>query len=128
MQTATIMITAAPFLGVQHTLALRFAHQWLASGHCIKRVFFYGDATLVANCNIQPPQGQAALIEQWSQWSHTSGVPLQVCIANAIRRGLLDQDEAQRYNKAQTLHPSFELVGLGELAAIGIDGDKLVQF
>lgn len=128
MQTASLMITTAPFLGVQHALALRFVRQWLASGNRIKRVFFYGDATLVANANIQPPQGQVSLTEQWAQWAHTSGVPLQVCIANAIRRGLLDQDEAQRYNKAQTLHPAFELVGLGELAAVGMDGDKLVQF
>ncbi|GGY41359.1 sulfurtransferase TusD [Bacterioplanes sanyensis] len=126
MATLTLLIRRSPYIGHGHQTALAFASAALDAGHAIKRVFFYQDAVLAA-MQQQPPQGQAAISQQWQSLA-ARGVTLQVCIANALRRGVVDEREAQRYDCQATLAPDFVLAGLGEMASASEDSDRIVEF
>lgn len=126
MATFTLLLRRTPYVGSGHQTALAFAQAVLHGGHQIKRVFFYQDAVFAA-LQQQPPQGQTALYQQWQQIAE-QGAELQVCIANALRRGIVDDREAQRYNLKSTLAPGFTLTGLGELASATVDSDRIVEF
>ena len=64
----------------------------------------------------------------WSELAD-QGIELAVCIASAIKRGVLNAEEQARYEKtSHTLAPGFELVGLGQLVA-GIQyADRYIEF
>ena len=125
----TILISSSPFQGSQHQLAMRFIRATLESDHSIKRIFFYGDAVLAANRFQVPPQGQKSISESWAELAEEISIPLHACIANSVRRGVVDQREAERYDLgASSIHPSFSLTGLGEMSEVVHDCEKLVQF
>lgn len=129
MAAFSLLITQNPFTGVAHTLAQDFARTLLTQGHRLQRVFFYQDAVLAALSTQNPPQGQAAVSQQWQALAAEYGFPLQVCIANALRRGVSDSTEQQRYNlPANTLAAGFELAGLGEMAEAALDSDRIIDF
>ena len=82
-----------------------------------------------------PPQGENDLCKAWSELADR-GIELAVCIASAIKRGVINAEEQARYEKTSpTLAPGFELVGLGQLIAgiqtldqvrpIAVEGDTL---
>ena len=56
-------------------------------------------------------------------------VELLLCSASALRRGILDQDEACRNGiDADNLAPGFRIAGLAQLVDAGIEADRLVSF
>ena len=123
-----LLVNASPF-GSVHTTALAFARALTARGHTLSRVFFYAEGVHTANALQQPPQGETSAASQWQQLAHECGCELVVCIAAALRRGVLDADEAKRYEKsAHNLLPGFSLRGLGDLVEAGIGADKVVSF
>lgn len=126
-KTITLLVKSSPLSGVQHTLALDYIRAALAQGHAIKRVFFYQDG-VYAGLYQQAPQGQTSVHEQWRLLAQEGEFPLQCCIANAIRRGVLDVQEATRYQCTETLGSGYELAGLGELVAAHHDSDRIVTF
>ncbi|MDP2608742.1 MULTISPECIES: sulfurtransferase complex subunit TusD [unclassified Oceanobacter] len=129
MASFSLLLTASPFLGASHQQAQDFVRAALAQGHQIHRVFFYQDAVLCGSNRIQSPQGQQDIGEQWQQLANTGQFPLQLCIANSIRRGLVDQQESERYDlPGATLQPGFELAGLGEMADACAQSDRILEF
>lgn len=129
MANFTILMRSSPFAGTQHHLAQRFIKAAVANGHCIRRVFFYQDAVYAALGTQQPVQGQISATATWQTLAQDSNFPLQVCIANALRRGVTDKQESERYNiPANTCADGFELAGLGEMAEAVTDSDRIVEF
>lgn len=126
-KTFSLLIRSSPVSGMQHTLALDFVTAALIQGHVIKRVFFYQDGVYVALPQ-QSPQGQTSINEQWLALAQQGNFPLQCCIANAVRRGLLDEEEAVRYNRPVTLTTGFTLRGLGEMVSAQQDSDRILTF
>jgi len=124
----TLLIKSAPFDDETNETAAAFAAAVLAAGHKIDRVFFYQDAVLIASDTLTPPQGQQPLHSHWAKLKEQYPLPLQVCIANALRRGILDDSEASRYDKIKTLSEGFELCGLGEMAEAMKQSDRLITF
>lgn len=110
-------------------LALRFARAALARGHRVTRVFFYSDGVLQADLQATPPQDEPDAVAQWRELALANGIELVVCIAAALRRGVLDEGERERYGRpAANLDPAFVLSGLGQLAEAALDCDRLVTF
>lgn len=129
MASITLLLTQAPLANNSHYLALDYARAALAQGHVIKNVFFYQEASYVALNGQTPIQGQTPLANEWLTLAQTHQIELQVCIANAIRRGLVDSNEQQRYQlPAVTLAEGFQLVGLGEMATSYQEVDHVLQF
>lgn len=129
MAAFTLFITQSPFVTHSHWQAMDFARAACAGGHVIKRVFFYRDAVFCASDRQTPIQGQKPIHQAWRELAQEAGFPLQVCIANAIRRGLVDAAESHRYEHAgPTLADGFSLSGLGDMAEAMNDSDRIIEF
>lgn len=127
----TLILTHGPNQLESNLCAQQFASEVLLAGDIIDRIFFYQDACYIGLEAQIPGQGLITNFSEWVNIYNTYGVPLQVCIANGLRRGVLDASEAQRYSTDdqsihKTLHPSFQLVGLGELAEACQSSDRII--
>lgn len=122
-----LLITASP--GQENAWhALRFCEAALAQGHSVPRVFFYGEGVLTANALQCPPQDDIALLAGWQALS-TRGVELVVCVAAALKRGVLDADNAQRMEQGPpNLAEGFAISGLGQLVEAMLEADRFVSF
>lgn len=109
--------------------ALRFAQAALAAGHEIVRVFFYQDGVLTASNSIVMAQDQPDIAQQWQDFIRAHQLDAVVCIAAALRRGVLDQAEAQRYQRpAANLAEVYQLSGLGQLHDGLQQADRCISF
>ncbi|NLY58591.1 MAG: sulfurtransferase complex subunit TusD [Gammaproteobacteria bacterium] len=109
--------------------ALEFARAVLASGHRISRLFFYRDAVQLASQLRVTPQDELDITAEWQQFIQTNQLDAVVCIAAALRRGVLNEAEAQRWNRpvANTDAP-WELSGLGQWIDALQTADRAVTF
>ena len=124
-----IAIYGAPYSSQSCLSALNYAEAALSMGHEIVRMFFYHDGVLAANSLITPPQDEADIVERWQQLASHNGIELIACIASCLRRGILDETEAARYDKASAnLADGFTISGLGQLIDASIDADKNMTF
>ncbi|SFX04424.1 sulfurtransferase complex subunit TusD [Marinospirillum alkaliphilum] len=122
-------ICGAPYTSQAPLSALRFARAALAAGHQIQRVFFYQDGVLLANALTCPPQDETHLTREWQQLAANHQLELLVCVAAALRRGILDQKEAARHGLAHhNLAEGFTLAGLGQLVDGMSSTDRLMTF
>ncbi|WXL27620.1 sulfurtransferase complex subunit TusD [Ectopseudomonas mendocina] len=109
--------------------ALRFAEAALNSGHEIVRLFFYQDSVHTASSNIVSPQDELDMPGEWRTLIEKHQLDAVVCIAAALRRGVLNEQEAQRYNRpAANAHTPWELSGLGQLHEAAQLADRLICF
>ncbi|UUD64400.1 sulfurtransferase complex subunit TusD [Pseudomonas seleniipraecipitans] len=109
--------------------ALRFAEAALDGGHDIVRLFFYGDGVHSASGNIVSPQDETDVARQWRELIGTRQLDGVVCIAAALRRGVLDEAEALRYQRqAANLPVPWVLSGLGQLHEAAQLADRLICF
>ncbi len=109
--------------------ALRFAESAQRLGHRIHRVFFYHQGVLTGLGEAVAPQDEADVQAGWLAFAEQHGVELAVCIANALKRGLLDERERDRYgSRALTLNPAFTLTGLGQMIEAMLAADRFVTF
>lgn len=109
--------------------ALQFSRSVLASGHQISRLFFYRDAVLLASHLGVQPQDESDISAEWRQFIQDNQLDAVVCIAAALRRGVLDDAEAKRWNRpVANIDAPWELSGLGQW----VDGiqiaDRAVTF
>src|SRR5690606_29380194 len=109
--------------------ALRFAQATLAGGHEIVRLFFYQDGVHSASGSVVSPQDELDLSLEWREFVVSNKLDAVVCIAAALRRGVLNAEEAQRYERTgATLQAPWALSGLGQLHEAAQMADRLVCF
>ena len=125
----SIVIQSSPFSQQSTATAYRFAKSLLEQGHELYRVFFYADAVMTANSLIATPQDEQNLSQAWLELGQEHNLDLVVCIAAAVKRGVINEGEAKRYEKdASNLQQGFELSGLGQLAEAIAVSDRVVTF
>lgn len=109
--------------------ALLFAQAALAGGHEIVRLFFYQEGVHSASGNIVTPQDELDVPRLWRDFVAQNQLDGVVCIAAALRRGVLNEEEASRYERpAVNLPAPWELSGLGQLHDAVQDADRLICF
>ena len=109
--------------------ALLFAQAALAGGHEIVRLFFYQDGVYNASNNIVAPQDEQDIARQWRDFVSQHELDGVVCIAAALRRGVLNTEEATRYQRsAVNLDAPWALSGLGQLHDGAQAADRLICF
>lgn len=125
----SLIIYASQTAGQSEQSAIRFTRNALQQGHKIHRVFFYGNSvTNISNLKITP-RDELDITDQWLELAKDSKLDLVVCIAAAVKRGILDQQEAKRHQKeAANLKDGFHLSGLGQLADAIIHSDRVITF
>ncbi len=125
----TIAIYGAPGSSQSAQSALNFANAVLAQGHEIYRLFFYADGVHNGSQLACPPQDEANLPQQWQQLIQQNSLDAVVCIAAGLRRGVIDNTEADRYDKdSHNVRADFELSGLGQLVDAAAQSDRLITF
>jgi tRNA 2-thiouridine synthesizing protein D len=124
-----LLVHGAPYSSQASHSALRLASALLTRGHRLECVFFYHEGVYNAARLAAPPQDEPHLYDAWCALHAEHGTQLQVCIAAALRRGMLDEREAGRHGKhGHSVEPPFELTGLGQLIDLGQSVDRLVTF
>ena len=125
----SLAIYAAPYTSQASATALKFAQSLLSEGHEVYRVFFYGDGVHNGSKLIAPPQDEVNLYLDWQVLAEQHSLDLVVCIAAALRRGILNPSEATRYSKeTDNLGTPFELSGLGQLVDACVNSDRVITF
>ncbi len=125
----SLLVLSSPTSGQGSLTALNFAKAVTNRGHQIHRVFFLDEGTMAgASCTVTP-QDELNPTQQWANFAVKENIELILCVSSALKRGLLDVSEAQRYEKdAETIHPSFEVSGLGQLIDASVTSDRLMTF
>ena len=123
----TLILTHSPVQYESNLTAQSFVKELISSGEIVDRVFFYQDAVYVGLKSQIPGQGLEASYKGWLDLQAIQKFPLQLCIANSLRRGILDEAEAARYSQSANLVDGFELTGLGEIAEACQSSDRIIR-
>ena len=125
----SLLILASPHAGDTVHTAQQFAQDVLARGHDIHRVFFLDDGVLNGSAQQVYPQDERAPASGWVSLAEEHDVELILCVSSALKRGMLDAGEAERYERdAATVHPAFVISGLGQLVDATLESDRVVTF
>ncbi len=123
-----LVVMGTPLGDESSARAAAFAHAVLDAGHSLERVFFYDEGVYNGLAGIVAPQDERDPLAGWLALA-AQEVELVLCIGSAVRRGALDSNEAQRYEKTgATIHPAFTVGGLGLLVEASAQADRLLTF
>ncbi|MDP9567921.1 UNVERIFIED_ORG: tRNA 2-thiouridine synthesizing protein D [Kosakonia oryzae] len=124
-----LMVTGPAYGTQQASSAYQFALALLEAGHTLSSVFFYREGVNNANALTAPASDEFDLVRAWQRLHDEQQVELHICVAAALRRGVVDDNEAERLAlPAANLQAGFSLTGLGALAEAAISCDRVVQF
>ena len=125
----SIVIYAAPYSTESAATALRFAESLIQQGHEIYRLFFFGDGVHNASKLTVVAQDEINLQLQWSKLIEEHDIDSVICVSSALRRGVLDQIEADRHELGTaSAYESSEVGGLGQLIDASLHSDRVVNF
>lgn len=125
----SLLVTSAPSSGTGVHTAACFAQAVLARGHSIHRIFFLDEGVTCGSALAVFPQDESDRLQPWLDLAQNHGVELILCIASALKYGMLDDTEAQRHDRAAaSIHPAFTVSGLGQLVDAAASCDRLVSF
>ena len=124
----SLLILASPSEQASKS-AYRFCRATIDQGHTVGRLFFYYQSAYIANSLNSFPQDEVDWLSRWQSLIADNKLDAVVCIAAGIKRGVIDSEQKDRYEKvAANLGAEFSLSGLGQLADTVIDSDRLVCF
>lgn len=125
----SIVIYAAPYSTESAATALRFAESLIQQGHELYRLFFFGDGVHNASKLTVVAQDEINLQQQWSKLIEEHNIDSVICVSSALRRGVLDQTEADRHDLGTaSAYESSEVAGLGQLIDAALHSDRVVNF
>ncbi|MFK7160901.1 sulfurtransferase complex subunit TusD [Marinospirillum sp. MEB164] len=129
MARFALSLSGSPDTSLAAHTALDFARQLVAEGHQLCCVFFYQDAVLLASQLRCTPQDETDLTQAWQDFAQQHQIELQVCIAAALKRGIINDSEAARHGRPHAnLASGFVLTGLGQLIEAWHQADRAVHF
>lgn len=124
-----LLVMSSPVSGHGARTAVRFAHSAINRGHRIERVFFLDEGVSTGSALAVFPQDEDDRLAPWVELAEQHDVELVLCISSALKRGMLDPAEAERYDKpAPSAHPAFLVSGLGQLIDAAASADRLLTF
>ena len=89
-----VLVNEGPYQHQASDSAYLFCRAAIDSGHEIDRVFFYHDGVNNATKYTEPPQDDRNVVTRWAKLAEEHGVDLVVCVAAALRRGIVEEGEA----------------------------------
>lgn len=125
----SIVVYAAPYSSEAASTAYNFVKTLLDEGHEIYRLFFFSDGVHNANRLAISPQDEKNLQRSWHTLITNHELDSVVCVTSAIKRGVINQQEAERHELSTTsIFESSEIGGLGQLIDAAIKSDRIVNF
>lgn len=125
----SLVIYAAPYSSEAAASALRFAKAVLEQGHELYRLFFFGDGVHNTSKLAVVAQDEVNLQKEWHELIQKHDLDSVICVSSAIKRGVVDQGEANRYElSCANSYSSSEITGLGELIDATMHSDRVINF
>ncbi|WP_428239484.1 sulfurtransferase complex subunit TusD [Gynuella sp.] len=125
----SVTITAPPYLSENHETAFAVCETLLTAGHTLTQVFFYADAVTIANTLTIPHQNETNWQQAWVELASQHDVDLIICVAAALRRGVVNEQEAHNNQLPYAnCHPGFTISGLGEWVTATAMADRHLVF
>lgn len=127
--TYTLVVNGSVYGSQSARSAYQFAQAVIAKGHTLVSVFFYQDGVTNGSALTVPANDEFDLVKAWQELACEHSVRLETCVAAALRRGIVSQDEANQHGLSQSnLAEGFHQAGLGSLAEAMLVQDRVVQF
>lgn len=125
----TLVVNGSVYGSQAALTAYQFSIALLEKGHQLSSVFFYRDGVSNGNRLVVPANDEFHLNRAWQDLAQKHNVRLETCVAAALRRGIVSQDEAELHQlDGNNLSDGFEQAGLGSLAEALLTQDRVVQF
>ncbi|ODP97887.1 sulfurtransferase TusD [Salinivibrio sp. SS3] len=130
MKLQYVLVVTEPAYGTQMArTAYQFACAAIEAGHQVSKVFFYQDGVLNGAASTVPANDEFDLVGAWQALARDHHVELETCVAAALRRGVISDQEAAQHGLSQsTLATDFSQAGLGALAEALLTADRVMQF
>lgn len=123
-----LLILGAPGSATTRS-AYRFTQAALGQGHQISRLFFYHDGVHNASALTSPPRDEEHASRDWAELIRKHQLAATVCVASGVRKGMVDDIQAQRLGRQQgNTRREFEVAGLGDLVSAAADADRVITF
>ncbi|ELI1598457.1 sulfurtransferase complex subunit TusD [Vibrio alginolyticus] len=127
--TYTLVVNGPVYGSQSARSAYQFAKAVIEQGHQLVSVFFYQDGVTNGTALSVPANDEFDLNKAWQSLAKEHSVLLETCVAAALRRGIVSEEEANQHGLVQNnLADGFEQAGLGSLAEAMLTQDRVVQF
>ncbi|APC88673.1 sulfurtransferase complex subunit TusD [Vibrio parahaemolyticus] len=127
--TYTLVVNGSVYGNQSARSAYQFAQAVIEQGHTLVSVFFYQDGVTNGTALSVPANDEFDLTKAWQGLAKEHDVRLETCVAAALRRGIISEDEATQHGLTQNnLAEGFVQAGLGSLAEAMLTQDRVVQF
>lgn len=127
--TYTLLVNGPVYGSQSARSAYQFAEAVIEQGHTLVSVFFYQDGVSNGTALSVPANDEFDLSKAWQTLAKENGVRLETCVAAALRRGIVSDEEANQHGLTQNnLAEGFVQAGLGSLAEAMLTQDRVVQF
>ena len=124
-----LLVCDSPYTSQSADTALQFSQALINQGHTLLQVFFYYDGVYVSSSLANPERPERAVTQNWAQFAKEHAIDLVVCSNSAMKRGILDQQLAQQFEKASfNLHSQFKMAGLGQFVDAVSLADRVITF
>lgn len=125
----SIIVRAAPYASQAPSTALHVAREVLGQGHELQRLFFFEEGVHNASRLVVAPQDETDWPAEWEALIRYHQLDAVVCVASALKRGVLDEREAQRYERGSAnLRSCFSIGGLGQWLEACQESDRVLTF
>lgn len=121
-----LLVKNSIYSGPSASLALQFAEALLISGHQIDQIFFAGDAVYNGNAFNFPANDEVNLMKEWQKFYTTYHISLNLCVAAAQRRGIVNSESAVNISQ-NNLAYGFQLSGLTEFSLALLNADRVIS-
>lgn len=127
--TYSLVVNGSVYGSQSARSAYQFAKAVIEQGHTLVSVFFYQDGVTNGTALSVPANDEFDLSKAWQELAQQHQVRLETCVAAALRRGIVSEDEASQHGLAHSnLADGFTQAGLGSLAEAMLSQDRVVQF
>jgi len=125
----SLVIHSAPYSSQAALSAFNFAEAAVANGHQIYRLFFYGDGVHNTSSLAVVSQDEQNLPQQWATLCEENSIDTVACVSSAIKRGVVNAEEADRYELASHNLADFaDISGLGQMIDAINESDRVINF
>ncbi|WP_070962842.1 sulfurtransferase complex subunit TusD [Vibrio sonorensis] len=127
--TYTLVVNGGVYGRQSSKTAYQFATALIQQGHKLVSVFFYQDGVTNGSQLTVPANDEFDLNKAWRTLAEQNKVQLETCVAAALRRGIVSEQEASQHGLPQSsLSDGFHQAGLGSLAQALLSQDRVIQF
>lgn len=114
-QSVAIMLVHSPYTHSINDTALRYVKSLIKQGHHVQRLFLYHEATQIASNLSITAQDENNQAQAWQDLIQAHNIDCVACISSSLKRGIIDEQEANRYDKPHhNLAQNITLGGLGD--------------